>query len=287
MKVFVSWSKEQSRDIGIAFAAWLPGVLQECSDPFISTDLVKGDAWFDTITTQLADAKVGIVFITPENMDETWLNFESGAMLTKFGKQRLCPVLVGMTKADYLGPLKNIQMTEFDDQQDMLKLMQSLNGECDRSIADGVLAETFLDRWPKLVSAVSDAASLRSKPSKSPQKRPLDSKVDEVLELVRELAMTASEKEHRAIARGGTAPRSDTRTDISILGNSAGKRFKDESSLVGRQAVSLKKSHISGKIVGISRTDDNKAAALVQGTSGAIEEIPMEDILVISDSRAG
>lgn len=258
MKVFVSWSKDQSRAVATEFAKWLPGVIQECADPFISTETTKGDAWFATITTELQTSQVGIVFITPENLDETWLNFESGAMLTKLGKQRLCPVVVGMSKGDYVGPLKNIQMTDFSDEQDMLKLLQDLNEDCERPIAKSVLIETFTDRWPKLVAAVADARKRGGLATEAESKRDTGSKVDEMLELV------------RGLARQTVIGRDDSQHKIPSA-------LTGHSSKLGRNALSINDSRLMGKITGLVEVG-GKGFAILRHESGIEVLAPLEDL---------
>ncbi|PPI06345.1 TIR domain-containing protein [Rathayibacter sp. AY1B8] len=187
MKVFISWSKPQSRAVADLFRVWLPKVIQQCRDPFMSTETTKGEAWFGTITTELQAAKVGVVFITAENQNETWLNFESGAMLTKFETQRLLPVLVNIKKADYSGPLKNLQLTEFDDVEDMRKLMKTINGELPEPLSDLDLVDAFDLRWPTFKSGVeAELTALRATKSKAPtRERTVEDKVDEMLTLLR------------------------------------------------------------------------------------------------------
>src|SRR5687768_12797705 len=115
MEVFLSWSNSLSHGVAKVFGQWLPTVIQECSEPFISSETAKGEPWFEKITTNLDTTDIGIVFITEENMNASWLNFEAGAMLHKFGRSGICPLLVGLKKADYSGPMKNLQLTEIHD----------------------------------------------------------------------------------------------------------------------------------------------------------------------------
>jgi hypothetical protein len=189
MKIFLSWSKDQSRAIAEVFRDWLPKVIQECRDPYMSTETTKGDTWFTSLTEALAKAKVGLVFITPSNQHETWLNFESGALLTKLDKQRLCPVLVGLTKSNYDGPLKNLQLTEFEDKEDMRRLLADMNKECDIPLDTAFLNDEFNHRWNDLQDKARAALARVTTPNTAANKkktRTVDEKIDELLELVRE-----------------------------------------------------------------------------------------------------
>ena len=185
MKTFISWSKPLSQSIAESFSLWLPKVIQECRDPYVSSETDKGEAWFQTITTQLRESKVGIVFITPQNLAEEWIHLEAGAIYAVLEK-KLCPVLVNLRKTDYDGPLRNIQMTELGDKRDMLRLMHTLNKNCDSPLEDTVLGESFERWWPDLEAVVQ--RTINDNPDSAPTpKRSESDKVDEILLLVRNL----------------------------------------------------------------------------------------------------
>lgn len=192
MKVFISWSKELSRAVAEAFAEWLPVVIQECSDPYISTDTAKGEPWFSTITANLEGTKVGVLFITQENATEPWLNFEGGALYRAYGDKQLLPVLVGIKKSDYAGPLKNLQLTEIEDRADFFKFMQSLNAQLDSPLADAVLKRVFDQNWEQFEQAVAKAKDTTRGTAARPTERKLEEKVDELLLMVREISGAAS-----------------------------------------------------------------------------------------------
>lgn len=199
VKVFVSWSKSASKSVAEAFADWLPRVIQEC-EPFISSDTEKGDAWFDTIEKNLAEARVGVLFLTPQNKNAAWLNYEAGALRTlrNGNMKRLCAVFVGMKPADYDGPIKNFQMTNFSDKSDMFKLLQAINGAADRPLSDRRLEEEFEEKWDRLAAdadaAVREAAAGGGEKEAIPERtRSSDDKLDEVLDLLREIRFSSAE----------------------------------------------------------------------------------------------
>jgi len=68
MKVFASWSGQQSKRVAFALKEWLPGVLQ-FADIFMSeTDIASGDRGLPRIATNLNEAKFGIVVLTKTNV---------------------------------------------------------------------------------------------------------------------------------------------------------------------------------------------------------------------------
>ena len=190
MKVFISWSKPLSHSVAAACAEWRPNVVRGCRGPYVSSDTDKGEAWFQAITTELRQSKVGVVFITPQNVNEEWIHLEAGAIYAALDKQ-LCPVLVNLKKTDYDGPLRNIQMTELGDKADMLKLLRTLNKNCDMPLEDSVLEASFETWWPTLEAEVSTAI-VEHPDVKPAEKRTVSDKVDEVLLLVRNLNLQAA-----------------------------------------------------------------------------------------------
>jgi hypothetical protein len=221
VKVFVSWSRSSSRAVAEEFARWLPRVIQEC-DPFISSDTEKGDRWFDTIESNLAEARVGVLFLTPENKEAPWLNYEAGALRTlqSGNMKRLCAVFVGMKTADYDGPIKNFQMTDFSDKADMLKLMKSINGAADRPLEGAMLEQEFEEKWGRLVDSTASAVAASRynspKPRSAPARRSQDDKLDEVLDLLRELRFARSSDRVKELQDEGRFDRRSTLSEKEL-----------------------------------------------------------------------
>ncbi|MBH0083846.1 TIR domain-containing protein [Salinibacterium sp. SWN167] len=254
MKIFVSWSKPLSQSIAESFGAWVPKVIQECRDPYVSSDTDKGEAWFQTITTQLRESKVGIVFITPQNVREEWIHLESGAIYAALDK-RLCPILVGLKKTDYDGPLRNIQMTELDDKPDMLKLMKTLNKNCDTPLDDAVLEDSFDRWWPDLETAVAQAFA--DNPETAPvSTRSEAEKIDEILLMVRNLNVRVS-------GAGESAPDGDSKRDAKSISNDRRLREeRDEQDMAEfiatqRGKFVLENGEVIGRVVRVRKRGDD------------------------------
>jgi hypothetical protein len=184
MKVFVSWSKARSHAIAMAIHEWLPTVVQECREIFVSSEQEKGVAWFSNIAEHIDEAAVGLVLITPENQHEAWLNFEGGALLGRFQEKRVCPVLIGMKPSEYSGPLTNLHMTVIDDKADVLKLLKKISSLSTSPIEHGVLEKSHERAWPDLESAIKAAEALQTPVT---AKRSDSDKIDEMLSLLRSM----------------------------------------------------------------------------------------------------
>lgn len=190
MKVFISWSGEQSHEIAVALRGWLPSVIQAL-DPYESSeDIDKGARWSTDISKELEGSSFGILCITPENLQAPWLNFEAGALSKSFDHSRVSPFLIGIKWSEVQGPLLQFQAVT-SKKQDVLKLLKSLNAACgEDGIPEDRLGHIFDTWWPELAEKL---AAIEKEVKKGSAKTTVDDQqpigqsdvLEEVLELVR------------------------------------------------------------------------------------------------------
>jgi hypothetical protein len=183
MKVFLCWSGDRSKAVAELLGHWIGQVIQAVQ-PWISTQTDKGTRWRQEVGDHLEEARVGIVCLTPENLDETWIHFEAGA-LSKTKDARVCTFLLGMQSTDIKEPLAQFQATKADE-TDIRALIKDINkyvGEDGgRALPEKDVDEIFDLHWPRLkekLQAISD-----QKISKGPVRKDGE-KLDEVLEILR------------------------------------------------------------------------------------------------------
>ena len=80
MKVFISWSGNQSKAIASEFKEWIPAVIQAVKPYFSFNDINKGSRWATEISLELEQSKVGLTCLTRENLEALWIMFEAGAL---------------------------------------------------------------------------------------------------------------------------------------------------------------------------------------------------------------
>ena len=177
MKVFIGWSGERSKMVASALRGWLTLMFETIQPWMSSTDIDKGTRWADEISQQLENSDVGIVCITPENMQNPWLLFESGAIVKKVSESLLCTLVIGMQKSAIKGPLSQFQHTEIKE-ADMLEFVRTLNRakETPRSDIDVI----FRSLWPELKAKLDEVPD-RPKEAERP--------VEELLEYYRAKAI--------------------------------------------------------------------------------------------------
>lgn len=184
MKVFISWSGEQSKEIGLAFKNWIPAVIQAVKPYFSSSDIDKGSRWASEISKELEQSRVGLICLTRENLEAPWIMFESGALSKSIENSKVCPMLFGVETTDLTGPLVQFQATVFN-KVEVRKLMESINSELgDNGLAKDVLDSVFDKWWPELESNVNEIIS-KKVPNKANNVRTERDLLEEILSLTR------------------------------------------------------------------------------------------------------
>ncbi len=184
MKVFISWSGDQSREIADIIHKWLPATLQATKPYFSPDDVSKRVRWSTDLFSELNDCHVGLIIITPENQASQWLMFESGALAKNLVSSKVAPLVFGMDMADLTGPLAHFQAAVFD-KQEMLRVVKMINSELgDRALDAGVLQDVFNMWWPRLEEKINAALKNVKAASPKPERTEKDI-LDEILLLTR------------------------------------------------------------------------------------------------------
>lgn len=194
MKLFLSWSGELSHKVACVFRDWIPSVLQSVTPYVSSEDIDKGARWSTDIAKELELSAHGILFITHENVEAPWLNFEAGALSKTVEKSRVSPFLFNVKRSDIQGPLLQFQSTILE-KDDVEKLVSSINKSCPETerLEEVRLKKVFDVWWPQLEEALNSITTevVPSKTSPSSTKRTstsshhVDSILEELLDLVR------------------------------------------------------------------------------------------------------
>lgn len=184
MKIFISWSGENSKKLAESLRNWIPTVLQLVKPYFSPSDIEKGTRWNTEIGKELESSKIGILCVTRNNLHSDWVMFEAGALSKSMDKSHVCPVLFGIHNTDLAGPLKQFQTTEFQ-KEDFRKLVGVINTRLgEHKLAAKTLDTVFNKWWPELETEVSRILAELSETSDEPIRTERDMLV-EILELSR------------------------------------------------------------------------------------------------------
>jgi len=184
MKIFISWSGETSRKLAIELRDWIPSVIQSIVPYVSSEDIDKGTRWSTDISKELSDSNYGILCVTKDNLNASWLNFEAGALSKTFDKSKVAPFLLGVKRSDVQGPIVQFQSTIFE-KSDVYKLLQSINSSLElNSITEERLKKSFEVWWPDLESKLKliENGIQAIKPGTSQTPKPVNRNSDQILE---------------------------------------------------------------------------------------------------------
>jgi len=191
MKVFLSWSGDLSHKVALELREWLPFVIQSV-EPYVSSeDIDKGSRWSIDIAKELEDSSFGILCVTPQNIDATWLNFEAGALSKAFSTSNVSPFLFGLKPSDLKkSPLLQFQSTLYD-KKDLLKLVLSINNVFGKEKLDESKLKLTFDVWYEQLKAKLDPLLKSASNTIEPKidqliENKANEAVEEILELTRE-----------------------------------------------------------------------------------------------------
>lgn len=155
IEVFISWSGVLSRNIAEIFMLWLPKVVPSAKPFYSPEDTVKGTRWNSQIARKLEKARVGLIFLTKDNLDAPWIMFEAGALAKNVEASRVCPILFDLIPAEVQGPLNQFQVAQFE-KVEIRRVIPMINRASGTSaISSGMLDSLFEKWWPGLEESIN------------------------------------------------------------------------------------------------------------------------------------
>ena len=156
MDIFISWSGDRSKIVAETLKDWLPRVIQRLKPWISASDIDKGARWLKEISKKLEVINAGIICLTPENLDEPWILFETGALSKALDTSSVCPILLDLDPSSLKGPLSQFQATKLQ-KDDILKFIMTLNKNLkEEKLPESQLEESFNLWWPKLIEKIDN-----------------------------------------------------------------------------------------------------------------------------------
>jgi len=184
MDVFISWSGPQSKQVAEALRHHLPLMIQAIKPWLSSADIEAGARWAIDIADNLQKSKVGVLCLTPANLNAPWVHFEAGALAKTLDHTFVCPYLTDLKETDLKGPLTQFQMKQ-SDKEGTRALLETLNRALkENALQPDALTAAFDMCWPKLNEKLQ--AITQEQPA--PKKRAIEDMLEELLELARRQA---------------------------------------------------------------------------------------------------
>ena len=188
IKVFISWSGDTSLKVAKVLKEWIPVVIQNIEPYFSTEDIDKGARWSTDIAKELENADFGILCVTRDNLDSSWLNFEAGALSKAIEKSRVCPFLYDLKPSDISNnPILQFQMTNVD-RDDVYKLFKSMNNAFgDNGLEEQRLKTLFELSWQSIDKALKSITSVETDKTDNIKKKAnnQNTMLEEMLDLLR------------------------------------------------------------------------------------------------------
>lgn len=188
MKVFISWSGEESRAYANLLCDWLTDVLQKVPCWVSTSGITSGENWIISLNRELTDCTFGIACITEENISSPWIHYEAGAIAQKVTGNCFCPLLFNLKPSQIHPPLSLFQARGIDEES-MKKLAHDLNRLSDEPMLANKLEAQFRRCWGEFSKQMSDIVQKRTSPKKTlPERTPQDV-LEEILALTRKISL--------------------------------------------------------------------------------------------------
>lgn len=169
MEIFISWSGERGKEIANELRDWLPKAIQ-ATRPWVSdSDIRSGGRWLNDISKKLEAINFGIICLTPESIDSSWILFEAGALSKSVENSYVCPLVFGLEKSDVKGPLSQFQIRSFN-KIEFFRLVKSINNFLgEGKFSDKTIEEIYETWWPileikikKIIDSSIDSSPVRA-----------------------------------------------------------------------------------------------------------------------------
>lgn len=182
MKVFISWSGQLSREIAMCLRDILPLALMRIKFWMSETDIAPGSQWSQEVRRNLSESTVGIICLTPENLDSSWIYYESGALSHAVGNNLVIPYLHDIPAKNLTGPLSLFHSVQADE-EGTRKLFQAINNAAagEDRLSERELELSFTNWWSHIKSRLENI-----KPEKKEIRRSDRELLEEVLEMVKQ-----------------------------------------------------------------------------------------------------
>lgn len=180
MRIFASWSGEESKQIAELLKLWIPCVLQDADVYVSSQDIGKGERWLSSVTANLSEIDFGIIVVTRSNMNAPWILFEAGA-LSKSVKGFVVPLLCGVeTFEAATSPLTQFQYVRAV-RSEMKDLISQTNSVCSKPLDSKRVDAAFDKWWPDFESEYVKIQLPENKASKKESEASRLSNIEEAL----------------------------------------------------------------------------------------------------------
>ena len=128
-------------------------------EPWMSSaDIRAGSRWAAEVGTVLEQSHFGVLSLSRQNLDSSWLHFKAGALSKSLSAGRLVPYLIDLDVRDIQPPLSLFQAVRAD-QEGTMALVSSIGSlaETGQRTPDQ-LGRSFQLLWPEMLRHLNKTA---------------------------------------------------------------------------------------------------------------------------------
>jgi predicted Zn finger-like uncharacterized protein len=170
MRIFLSWSGDQSLALAEALDGWLP-LINPAFDVWFSRNISPGERWNEIVHQAISESAFGIVCVTPNCLQSSWLMFEAGALTHARDHCQVVPYLALVNPSDLEGTPLGFFQSKKATRQDTLDLILALNASLgdSTSLPESRIHRLFEKLWPELEDQILKIASIPERNRESGQ----------------------------------------------------------------------------------------------------------------------
>jgi len=192
MKIFLSWSGDLSKALAEALKDWIESVIQAAEVFYSPHDIGKGSRWNNNISQELENTAIGLIILTEDNLESSWIMFEAGALSKNVESSKVVPVLFNVHQSQIVGPLTQFQTATFSKEEIYRTITMINEVSSDKPLSSTKLRNQFELLWPKFNARVDEILKVIP-PTKKAHKRTLEDMLEEMLSLSRNIQLNMTE----------------------------------------------------------------------------------------------
>lgn len=168
MKIFISWSGAREQAVAEALQGALPELCAAKVEVFVSSrSIAKGTNGLDAIESNRDSSAFGLVLVSRANQAAPWLNYEAGWLASALDRP-VATVCLDLRPSDITTPLAPKQATQFDDAEDMKRLLREIVQLANPDMSDRAFNALLADVWSSVRDSwVVDDATAQPEPART------------------------------------------------------------------------------------------------------------------------
>lgn len=158
-KIFISFSGTPSDKLAQHLEDFLNRVVASAQTFRSASGIISGEDWNNRLNTELEATHYGLLCLTPNNYQSTWVHYEAGALCKHWQEAKACAILWGgLTATSLRGPLEQRQHRTFNEHE-IRHLVRDINEATEPRLASKVLDDLFDRFWPEFETRCNETLS--------------------------------------------------------------------------------------------------------------------------------